>query len=144
MTFMHTSEIFEKAYATAKNYYEKEVFPNTEISSNLLDSLNNALNDAPSHEEGLRWLEKKCESMFSPKTVADYKLPVDAIEYAVRSLKWREGNDFLKSLFNRSNDPSLRMELEVMIKRYYEPKWSGGDFEIKEFTPTIWDLAEGD
>jgi len=141
---MDTSENFEKAYATAKNYYEKEVFPNAEISSKLLDSLNDALNDAPSHEEGLRWIEEKCESMFSPKTVADYKLPIDAIEYAMRSLKWSEGNDFLKSLFNRLVDPSLKMELEVMIKRYYDPNWSGGDFEIKEFPLTIWDLAEGD
>lgn len=133
---------FSSAYQAAKSFYESEAFPGARESSDFLERLRQHLEAAESRAEGIAWLKKETQSIFAPESIADYKLPLALFEYFFRVNAWEEGFEMLNNCFDNISDPSIRLELEMTVKRHFDPNWEKGEFEVLEFEPTVWDWLE--
>ncbi len=91
---------------------------------------------------GMNWLEDEIESIYQPRVVSDYQFPLCLLEFVFRSIRWKEGLSLLEKIFYESNDASVKLQIEIVIKRLYSADWKGGIFNISEIGPSIWDLID--
>jgi hypothetical protein len=63
------------------------------------------------------------------------------LDYCMRILKFPELGDAMKYAYPNLKNPSIKLELEAMIKRIFDPNWEGGEFAEIDLTENIWDLT---
>lgn len=141
---MKSKEQLLSLYSKAKSYYESVDYPDGYKAKIFLEPIKQELKESENREQELKWLGELCSTILKPKSIADYKLPIHVFEYCFRSLDWKEAKPFLISIYNSTSDPSVKLDLEVIIKKHLDQNWTGGEYTITEFEPSIWDLVEED
>ena len=132
---------FKKAVNDARTYYSAVEWPDMQKSRSLLADVVVVLSEVDP-AVGVGWLEDEIASIYQPTTVADYQFPLNLLEFSLRSLRWKEGIKLLETVFDKSGDASTKLQIEVIIKRLYDPDWPRGDHTFSELEPSIWDLIE--
>lgn len=83
-------------------------------------------------------LRLACNSAINPKHIADYLLPLHLLEFSMEILKWPLGRTILEELFVNQTDPGIRLKIEIIIRRVYDPNWQLGECRFIELEESVW------
>ena len=69
------------------------------------------------------------------KTLTDLEATpiVHILDFCMRRLRWPEIETALKEVYALIPDLSIKLDVEVLIKQTYDPKWSGGAVNLSRY-----------
>ncbi|MGB0372859.1 MAG: hypothetical protein ACPGN3_16120 [Opitutales bacterium] len=88
----------------------------------------------------LEVLAHELDSLTESNDIRLSRAVIQMIEYIMQKYRWDEVKLMLIESFKKSENPSIRLEIELVIRRVYERDWPDGDFDVYELEDSIWDL----
>ena len=134
---MSVIKLLYSEYQKAEELYENELSVSAEELYPIFKRVAEILQEMGS-TEGLGFLRKVSQTSINPKTVCDYDLPLNLLEFCLEVLEWSSARPLIEDLFFQQKSPGIRLKVEVLMRRFFEPNWADGDCKFIKLEPTVW------
>ncbi|QIF04555.1 hypothetical protein [Roseimicrobium sp. ORNL1] len=125
----------ERLYRNKLSVDLKKVRPKLEVLCNLVEA------DLVRRSDYLNRFLRVVDEIKTTKVCCDFKRSVHVLDFCMRRLQWPEVGQALKLIYADITEPDGRLEIEVLIKRVYDPHWEGGEVVLLTPDENIWDLT---
>lgn len=122
---------FKDAVRALVVLYENVVFVDAKKSIPAFQNLASLMVSHPDERAGfLKEIYEVSDRLLNLKTAGEFRLATELSEYLLKHLQWKELFEHLASVHSQLVDPSVRMKVELAIKRGYDPDWKEGDYNF--------------